>query len=103
MAKDNFHEVLNLTHQSLGIPWIRDESTGKMRGYNIYPKTPDTAMATREDAARAYHWPFTSRPNLHMMDNTIANRVLWSKPHGSEDAVVSGVEGTKADGSITVV
>ena len=103
MAKDNFHELLNSTYQSLGVPWIKDESAGKMRGYNVYPKTVDTAKKIREDAARAYYWPIEPRLNLHMMDNTLVNRVLWSNSDDSDKVVASGVEITKADGSVAVV
>ena len=73
-----------------------------MRGYNIYPRTIDTIANVREDAARAYYWPFTSRTNLQLMVNTVATKIVWAASNGS-NATVSGVQVTKADGTTQTI
>jgi len=42
-----------------------------MRGYNVYPRTVSSAKGIREDAGRAYYWPFNIRSNLEMLANII--------------------------------
>ncbi|KAF2083468.1 GMC oxidoreductase [Saccharata proteae CBS 121410] len=96
--------TLNSTYQNVGVPFSPDVNGGNMRGFNVYPKTVDTAKDVRDDAARAYYWPYTSRTNLHMMANTSANRVLWKASNDANgNAVASGVEVTTADGKTQVL
>ena len=73
-----------------------------MRGYNIYPRTIDTAANVREDAARAYYWPFNSRTNLQLVTNTVATQIIWAASNGS-NATASGVKVTKADGTTQII
>lgn len=73
-----------------------------MRGFNIYPSTLDVDLNVREDAARAYYFPYDDRKNLHLLENTTANRLFW-KNGSAEEAIADGVEITSADGKVTRV
>ena len=97
-----FASTLNSTYQNTGVPYSPDVSGGKMRGYNIYPRTIDTAANVREDAARAYYWPFNSRTNLQLVTNTVATQIIWAASNGS-NATASGVKVTKADGTTQII
>ena len=101
-ATDSLASTINSTFQSLGVPWSRDVSGGKMRGFTVYPRTVDPIASVREDAARAYYWPYTSRTNLHMMTNTAVTKILWASGSGA-NFTASGVQVTKSDGSTAIV
>ncbi|KAA8647886.1 hypothetical protein EYZ11_010384 [Aspergillus tanneri] len=99
--------LLNQTHQNLGVPWTEDINGGKMRGFSIYPSTIDAEGQVREDAARAYYWPYQSRENLHVLVNTFANRIVWREGLGKNknkgDITASGVEITSHNGTVRVI
>lgn len=63
-----------------------------MRGYNIFPSTVAIASGVREDAARAYYYSFKSRPNLSVLVNTMANRIVWKNRGGGGKVTADGVE-----------
>ncbi|KAI9923923.1 hypothetical protein ASPWEDRAFT_38604 [Aspergillus wentii DTO 134E9] len=102
MEPSNFTTTLNRTFQNTGVPWTEDVNTGKMRGWNIFPSTINYAEYVREDAARAYYWPYQSRKNLHVLMNTNANRLIWKSQSGDE-ATAEGVEITSANGTVSTV
>ncbi|KAF7595279.1 hypothetical protein BBP40_006779 [Aspergillus hancockii] len=102
LATGNLTIALNRTFQSAGIPWTEDVNGGKMRGFNIYPSTIDVELNVREDAARAYYFPYEDRKNLHALVNTTANRLFWKKG-SSKEATADGVEITSANGKVTRV
>lgn len=93
MQPNNLSSILNETFRALGIPWTEDVNGGKMRGYTFFPLTIDDAADVREDAARAYYYPFESRPNLKVMLNTLANRIVWKNETGG-NITADGVEVT---------
>ncbi|OWP03997.1 glucose oxidase [Marssonina coronariae] len=95
--------TLNQTYAHLGQPWNHDVNDGKMRGLTSNPSTVDQAGNVREDAARAYYWPFENRNNLVMHSNTVANRILWKETGGLSGAVAGGVEITSANGTIGTI
>ncbi|KAK2624714.1 hypothetical protein QTJ16_005907 [Diplocarpon rosae] len=95
--------ALNQTYANLGQPWNHDVNTGKMRGLTRQPRTLNQAENVREDAARAYYWPFANRTNLVVHSNTVANRIVWKGAGDLNRAVASGVEITSADGTITTI
>ena len=101
-SNSSISHTFNSTFQNLGIPWVADEGTGEMRGYNVWPKTADTELNLRADSAQSYYWPYTSRSNLKVMSNTIAHRVVWEDSTDS-DLVASGVEITGEDGVTQVI
>ncbi|PBP25420.1 glucose oxidase [Diplocarpon rosae] len=95
--------ALNQTYANLGQPWNHDVNTGKMRGLTRQPRTLNQAENVREDAARAYYWPFADRTNLVVHSNTVANRIVWKDAGDLSRAVASGVEITRADGTMTTI
>ena len=96
-------ETLKTTFATLGIPYRIDSGGGKMRGYNNYPKTIDRTKNIREDAARAYYWPFVSRQNLKVLPSTIATKIVWKDATYSGNMVASGVEVIRQDGVKQVI
>lgn len=92
MEEGNLTTPLNQTYEKLGIPWTQDVNDGRMRGFNVFPETIDHALGVREDAARAYYWPYRGRPNLMVMTKTRANRILWEDDNSSGGVVASSVE-----------
>jgi choline dehydrogenase-like flavoprotein len=83
MVGNNFSSMLNATFKAMDLPWNRDANSGSMRGYNVFPKTFDRALDVREDAARAYYYPFAGRPNLDIYLNSFAQRLTWSDNNSS--------------------
>ncbi|KKA20115.1 Glucose oxidase [Rasamsonia emersonii CBS 393.64] len=100
MQPNNLSSILNQTYQALGVPWTEDVNGGKMRGYNFFPSTVDDAADVREDAARAYYYPFESRPNLRVMLNTLANRIVWKNETSGGNVTADGVEVTPLNGTV---
>ncbi|RHZ65514.1 GMC family oxidoreductase [Aspergillus thermomutatus] len=104
MQNSSIHTELNITYQNLGISYLPDVNGGKMHGYSMFPRTVNRAENVREDAARAYYYPFDSRPNLSAMLNTTGNRILWApQTSTSSAAVASGLEVTLSDGTVETI
>ena len=99
---DGLAQTVNVTYQNMTIPipYNEDPNGGQMVGYTLYPKTVDTELNIREDAARAYYYPYQSRSNLHVWLYTNVNMITWKA--GSE-ATADGVEVTLANGTTAVV
>lgn len=38
----------------------------------------------RNDAARAYYWPYADRPNLHVKLNMFVNQIVWEDRNKGE-------------------
>ncbi|KUL86374.1 hypothetical protein ZTR_08632 [Talaromyces verruculosus] len=97
MTNSTVFPILNETLNQLGIPYNGDVNGGKMVGLTTHPDTIDRQNNVREDAARAYYWPYQARPNLKIISNTNVNKIIWAdKPSG--DAIAIGVEITGVDG-----
>ncbi|KAL3468121.1 GMC oxidoreductase [Aspergillus heterothallicus] len=101
MTNGSVFKTLNETMEQLGIHYNTDANGGQMVGFTVNPDTIDRERNVREDAARAYYWPYESRSNLKVISNTQANRIIWSNTtHGDcDDAVAIGVEVTGPYGS----
>nr|BBE38580.1 FAD-dependent glucose dehydrogenase [Aspergillus bisporus]BBE38581.1 FAD-dependent glucose dehydrogenase [synthetic construct] len=99
----NVTTFVNETMQSFGVPWSPDVNGGKMRGFSVFPLTLDYENYVRDDAARAYYWPFEARPNLHVLLNTFAYRIVWTGAVSNGQVTASGVEVTFANGTVGVV
>ncbi|KAG9678222.1 glucose oxidase, partial [Aureobasidium melanogenum] len=97
MVGNNFSSTLNTTFKALDLPWNGDANSGYMRGYNVFPKTFDRELDLREDAARAYYYPFATRPNLDVYLNSFAHRLTWSNGNSSV-AFANGVVFTDKSG-----
>lgn len=102
-SPNNLTATVNQTFEQLAVPWSEDINGGHMRGINIYPATINYAESVREDAARAYYWPYQSRGNLHVMLHTFANRILWAPGNTNSPANARGVEITSANGTVSVI
>ncbi|KAJ5194869.1 uncharacterized protein N7498_008307 [Penicillium cinerascens] len=99
---DGLAQKLNTTYPNMPVPvpYNIDPNGGKMIGYALYPKTVDSKLNIREDAARAYYYPYKARSNLHVWLNTNANKLTWKT---GDEATADGVEVTLANGTTTVV
>ncbi|KAJ5159868.1 uncharacterized protein N7482_006872 [Penicillium canariense] len=99
---DGLAQQLNATYQNMvpPVPYNKDPNGGQMVGYALYPKTVDSIKNIREDAARAYYYPYQNRTNLHVWLNTNANRLTWKD---GDAATADGVEVTLANGTTIVV
>jgi len=99
---DGLAQTLNKTYQSLDVPvpYNEDLNGGNMVGFSLYPMTVDSKLNIREDAARAYYYPYQSRKNLHVLLHTHANRLTWKN---GEDVTADGVEVTLANGTTKVI
>lgn len=103
MVGDNFSSILNSTFSSLDLPWNGEPNAGKMRGYNVFPKTLDQELDVREDAARAYYFPVSERPNLDVYLNSFVQKLDGeARPHTSKP-FASGVSFLSANGTATTL
>ena len=102
LATDNLHNLYNSTTTNLGIPPNQDVNSAKMRGFTIYPRTVDTALNVREDAARAYYWPYTNRTNLVLIPNTTVTNIVWAQGTSGGNITASGVQATNNAGVTTI-
>ncbi|CAG8008278.1 unnamed protein product [Penicillium salamii] len=99
---DGLAQKMNTTYQNLDVPvqFNKDPNGGDMIGYSLYPKTVDSELNIREDAARAYYYPYQNRTNLHVWLNTHVNKLTWKD---GKDVTADGVEVTLSNGTTTVV
>ncbi|KAJ6005745.1 hypothetical protein N7451_003689 [Penicillium sp. IBT 35674x] len=99
---DGLAQVMNATYQNMSvpIPYNKDPNGGQMIGYTLYPKTVNSDLNIREDAARAYYFPYQSRKNLHVWLHTNVNKLTWKD--GAE-VTADGVEITFSNGTTTSV
>lgn len=104
MQNSSIHTSLNETYEALGINYLPDVNGGKMHGYSMFPRTVNRAGQLREDAARAYYYPFTTRPNLSVMVNTTGNRIVWdSTVAAGSPALATGIEVVHSDGTTETI
>ncbi len=100
----DIHDIFNSTFKKLGIPPRSDFCGGELRGFGIQDVTVDQLADVREDAARAYYYPFMNRKNLVVMVNTTATRIRWSpqdSPNGN--AMASAAEVSHQNGQISTI
>ena len=110
MVTGDVHDIFNATFKALGIPPRCDLNGGELRGFAMQMTTQDGNADVREDAARAYYYPFEDRPNLRAMVQTTGTRILWSKSKHSKGKgntdkaiIATGVEIINQAGEIAVV
>lgn len=58
MTNSSIFVALNETLDKLGVSYNPDSEGGKMVGFTSHPDTLDRTKNVREDAARAYYWPY---------------------------------------------
>ncbi|KAB8337024.1 hypothetical protein FH972_021328 [Carpinus fangiana] len=99
---NQFPGALNTSYQASGVPFNDDMNGGDMRGFSVIPQTLNTTSGkdVRADSGRSYYYPFTSRTNLNLVDNTRAHKIIWaSQNDATGNAVASAVEVTASDGT----
>ncbi|KAL1629242.1 hypothetical protein SLS56_005465 [Neofusicoccum ribis] len=101
MMNISFPEDLNQTYAANGVPYIYDIAGGKMTGWNVFPSTLDVDLNVREDAARAYYFPFENRTNYHVLLNTEAQKLVWAE--SGAEATASGVLVKDASGNTRTI
>jgi choline dehydrogenase-like flavoprotein len=99
MTNSSVFNALKQTFEKLGVDYNPESEGGKMVGFTVHPDTLDRAKNVREDAARAYYWPYEARSNLKIISNTRANKVVWANTTHGGDAVAVGVEVTNEYGT----
>ncbi|ORY67689.1 GMC oxidoreductase [Pseudomassariella vexata] len=95
--------TINSTFKAIGVPYNPDVNGGNMVGFSLYPFTTDSTLHVREDAARAYYFPYQNQTNLKVLLNTKANKITWSQNSKQNAATAEGVEITSSDGTTSVV
>ncbi|KAJ5666622.1 hypothetical protein N7462_011031 [Penicillium macrosclerotiorum] len=98
MTNSSVLPLLDETFNQIGLPYNRDVNGGSMVGLTSHPNTIDREANVREDAARAYYWPYENRSNLKIISNTYVNKIIWANDSHSE-AIAVGVEVTGANGT----
>lgn len=83
----NIHNTFNATMKAMGISPRYEFNGGELLGFGIQEATQNDRLNVREDAGRAYYYPFANRSNLIMMVNTTATRLLWSNDTQEQEAV----------------
>ncbi|KAI1259766.1 GMC oxidoreductase-domain-containing protein [Xylariaceae sp. FL1019] len=92
ISTSNLHDILNSTFQALGTPPRSEFNDGDLRGFGYQSATIDRQLGIRDDAARAYYYPFADRDNLVVMVNTTGTRILWSNNCASREAIATAIE-----------
>ncbi|KAI1118175.1 hypothetical protein F5Y14DRAFT_401329 [Nemania sp. NC0429] len=93
ISTSDLHDILNSTFRALGIPPRHEFNHGDLRGFGYQSATIDRHLGIRDDAARAYYYPFAERDNLVVMVNTTGTRILWSNDcASSQEAVATAIE-----------
>jgi choline dehydrogenase-like flavoprotein len=82
--------MLNQTYNNIGIPYKKDQSDGDLHGFSVFPSTINSTGDYRADAARSYLLPIQGRPNLHIFNGTLADRILWS--NNATNVTATGVQ-----------
>lgn len=111
MPNSSVLPTLDHTLTKLGLPYNRDVNSGSMVGLTAHPNTVDREANVREDAARAYYWPYENTSNLKVISNTYANKIIWANEsqtnesrviESDSEAVAIGVDVTGPDGVDTI-
>lgn len=103
MTTGDIHEVFNATFKKLGIPPRHEFNGGDLRGFGVQQVTQDGKVDIREDAARAYYYPFEDRTNLVVMVNTTATRILWSDESSYGGVRASAAEVVNQNGDVSTI
>ena len=103
LITSDIHDIFNATFKKLGIPPRHEFDGGELRGFGIQAATQDGLANVREDAARAYFYPVMRRPNLVMMVNTTATRILWAESSTNGNAVASSAEVSSQNGETSII
>ncbi|KAI9713259.1 MAG: hypothetical protein M1820_001246 [Bogoriella megaspora] len=97
------HEIFNTTMKKFGIQPRHEFNGGDLNGFGVQQVTQDPVADIREDAARAYYYPFMNRKNLVAMVNTTATRIIWGQDSSDGSAVASAAEISSSTGEISTI
>lgn len=87
---DNFYKSWEPTYKKLGLGINADPRTGLGTGAYSTLISQGTKNVSRSYSANAYWKPNSGRPNLHVVINAQATKVLWD--HQSKPVTATGVE-----------
>jgi choline dehydrogenase len=103
MTNSSFHTTVQETWSNLGYPLNKDINGGDVRGFSVWPQTLDRDADVREDAARAFLYPFTARTNLVVIRGTVRKVVWKARKVGCSKVEAQGVEYVTLDGETVVL
>ncbi|KAF2501630.1 choline dehydrogenase [Lophium mytilinum] len=72
--------LLGATLKALGHKATKDPISGEAVGAYSCPSYIDPRTATRSHAGVAYYEPVKSRPNLHLKENALVEKIVFEKP-----------------------
>ncbi|KAI4597985.1 hypothetical protein KJ359_003793 [Pestalotiopsis sp. 9143b] len=91
------------TYGAMGLPLNPDINGGSMIGFGVFPSHVNQELNVREDAARAYYYPYQNATNLKVLLNTRANKLVWSAANSSSGATAEGVSVTSLSGEAKTI
>lgn len=103
MVADNFSSTLNEKYKAIGLPWNDDANSGHMRGFKVFPKPFDRFEDKCEEAARAYYYRVSGRPNLDVYLNANVQRITWEPESRTSKPFANGVTFKSANGSKSTI
>lgn len=98
MTDTDIHDTFNTTMRNLGIQPRYEFNGGALIGFGIQEATQNEQLDIREDAGQAYYYPFADRPNLVMIVNTTATRLLWSNESQGSEVVATAANVVDQEG-----
>lgn len=101
LLNGSLHGSVETAWKSLGIPSTIDANGGDVRGFTVEQQTLDPDANVREDAARAFYYPFQERTNLHIYLKTTVAKVIWTSNDG--DAIADGVKVISSNGTVSTI
>ncbi|KAI1881318.1 hypothetical protein JX265_000144 [Neoarthrinium moseri] len=84
--------------QQLGMPFNEDPNQGYVTGASVIPSSMSADNQSRSDARTAYLDPANSRPNLHLLTQTTATRILHSDAPFRNSSFIPTMKGTSIGG-----
>ncbi|KAF3008226.1 hypothetical protein E8E14_009712 [Neopestalotiopsis sp. 37M] len=91
------------TYDSVGLSVNPDLNGGSMVGFSVFPSHVNQKLNVREDAARAYYYPYQNATNLKVLLNTRANKLVWTTANSSDSATAEGVSITDSNGETRTI
>ncbi|ETS81521.1 hypothetical protein PFICI_06523 [Pestalotiopsis fici W106-1] len=90
------------TYDAMGLSLNSDLNGGSMVGFSVFPYHIDQELNVREDAARAYYYPYQNATNLKVLLNTRANKLVWAS-NSSNGATAEGVSIASSNGETKTI
>lgn len=103
IVNTSIHDTFNATMKNLGISPRYEFNGGDLLGFGIQECTQNAQLDVREDAGRAYYYPFANRTNLVMIVNTTATRLLWSNDTEGPEVVATAANIVHQQGQTSTI